>query len=170
MSKYNNFSENIQKDLYNDALKQAYDISLKDYSKDEIMRILSENDDIIKPVAIINLKSIENEFEAKLLLKHLTGKDGRIREAASYMLFELEGVSSFYTDKSSLLTILDGISDINPNVCRNIISFIDKNKDLKEKITPYVINKTKEVIEGLSKFFKEGSKFIENQSKKLIKK
>ena len=89
MIKYNNFSNTVQKDLYESAVIDAYNLTLKDYTKDEIIDILSKDELEIKPVAIINLKSIDNDFEAKLLLRHLTGIDGRIREVVSYMLYEL---------------------------------------------------------------------------------
>ena len=89
MIKYNNFSNTVQKDSYESGVIYAYNLTLKDYTKDEIIDILSKNELEIKPVAIINLKSIDNEFEAKLLLNHLTGIDGRIREAVSFVLSEL---------------------------------------------------------------------------------
>ena len=132
MNKYNNFSNIIQTDDNFNVELEAYNISLMDYTKDDILRILAENNDEKKIVAIINLKSIDNKFEADLILSHLTGQDGRIREAVSYILAELNP-SDFYLDVKSINTLLNGILDINPNVVRNLISFIDKSPNFKRK-------------------------------------
>ena len=138
MIKYNNFSNTVQKDSYESGVIYAYNLTLKDYTKDEIIDILSKNELEIKPVAIINLKSIDNEFEAKLLLNHLTGIDGRIREAVSFVLSELSEKNNefvkFYLDENSKEILLKSITDINPNVVRNIISFIKRSEILKKEI------------------------------------
>ena len=72
MNKYNNFSNIVQTDEDLDVEFQAYQTSLEDFGKEDIVRILSENDDEKKIVAIINLKSIDNKFETDLILSHLT--------------------------------------------------------------------------------------------------
>ena len=165
MNKYNDFSKYIQKAEDDSPVIEAYNMSLLDYSKSEIIKILSEDNDEIKLMPIISLKSIDNENEAKLLLSHLTGKDGRIREAVSYILSELPHSALFLLDDNSLKTILNGILDINPNVVRNIICFIEQNEKLKEKITPHVIGKTQDTLFELSKFIKETGPFKENKEK-----
>lgn len=164
MNKYNNFSNIIQTDDNFNVELEAYNISLMDYTKDDILRILAENNDEKKIVAIINLKSIDNKFEADLILSHLTGQDGRIREAVSYILAELNP-SDFYLDVKSINTLLNGILDINPNVVRNLISFIDKSPNLKEKLLKPIEIKTNEILSNLSKFIREDSPFFENISK-----
>ena len=70
MNKYNDFSNIIQTDDNFNVELEAYNISLQEYTKDDIIRILAENNDEKKIVAIINLKSIENKFEADLILSH----------------------------------------------------------------------------------------------------
>ena len=169
MIKYNNFSNTVQKDLYESAVIDAYNLTLKDYTKDEIIDILSKDELEIKPVAIINLKSIDNDFEAKLLLRHLTGNDGRIREVVSYMLYELsikdKTFIEYYKDENSKEILLKSILDINPNVVRNIITFIKSSETLKKELKDKIISKTNEVIKSLSVFVKEDSPFRENMEK-----
>ena len=162
MNKYNDFSNIIQTDDSFDVELEAYNISLQEYTKDDIIRILAENNDEKKIVAIINLKSIENKFEADLILSHLTGQDGRIREAVSYILSELNP-SDFYLDEKSINTLLNGILDINPNVVRNLISFINKSPKLKENLIKPIVIKTNEILSDLEKYVKCDSPFFENQ-------
>lgn len=164
MNKYNDFSNIIQTDDSFNVELEAYNISLQEYTKDDIIRILAENNDEKKIVAIINLKSIENKFEADLILSHLTGQDGRIREAVSYILSELNP-SDFYLDEKSINTLLNGILDINPNVVRNLISFINKSPKLKENLIKLIVIKTNEILSDLEKYVKCDSPFFENQSK-----
>lgn len=164
MNKYNGFSNIIQTDDNFNVELEAYNISLREYTKDDIIRILAENNDEKKIVAIINLKSIENKFEADLILSHLTGQDGRIREAVSYILSELNP-SDFYLDEKSINTLLNGILDINPNVVRNLISFINKSPKLKENLIKLIVIKTNEILSDLEKYVKCDSPFFENQSK-----
>ena len=164
MNKYNDFSNIIQTDDNFNVELEAYNISLQEYTKDDIIRILAENNDEKKIVAIINLKSIENKFEADLILSHLTGQDGRIREAVSYILSELNP-SDFYLDEKSINTLLNGILDINPNVVRNLISFINKSPKLKENLIKPIVIKTNEILSDLEKYVKCDSPFFENQSK-----
>lgn len=163
MNKYNNFSETVQTAADESLITDAYNISKADYSKADIVRILSENNDNIKPIAIINLKSLENKFEAELLLEHLTGEDGRIREAVSYMLNEIPNAAKFYTDEKSKKILIKGISDINPNVVRNVICFLENNENLKKELLPLMIAETTKVLEGLSAFLK--GPFRENREK-----
>lgn len=164
MNKYNDFLNTVQKDTEESIIDEAYQMSLFDYSKQDIVRILSENNDKIKILPIINLKNIDNKKEMDLLLDHLTGKDGRIREAVSYILTEIPSCSK-YIDENSIQIIVNGISDINPNVVRNLICFIDENEDLKEKLAPFIIKKTKEILNELSSFIKESSPHRENKEK-----
>lgn len=164
MDKYNNFSKTSSQISEESAIIDAYNMSLKDYTKSDITDILSKNDDEIKPIALINLKSIENKYEADLVLGHLTGQDGRIREAVSYVLKEF-CPDKYYSDENSKKIITEGLLDINPNVVRNVISFIEKSETLKRELSPMVISKTRDVLSSLSIYIKESSPFVSNQTK-----
>lgn len=164
MNKYNNFSNIIQTDIDNEAVIQSYKLCKEDFNKASIMDILTKDNDDIKPIAIINLNSIDNKKEADFFLSYLTGQDGRIREAISHILCELKP-DNYYTDDLSIKTLINGLLDINPNVVRNLIYFIEQSEILKENLKGPIIQKTNEVLEELSKYIKESSPFIENQSK-----
>ena len=64
MNKYNNFSNIIQTDIDNEAVIQSYKLCNEDFNKASIMDILTKDNDDIKPIAIINLNSIDNKKEA----------------------------------------------------------------------------------------------------------
>ncbi|MCD8024044.1 MAG: hypothetical protein LUE64_00750 [Candidatus Gastranaerophilales bacterium] len=148
MDKYNNFLQTVQKGIDESTGFSCFDIAQTCCTNADIMRILTENDEEIKPFAIINLKSIENKKEADILLSHLICHDGRTREAVSFILDEI-GEEIFYCDEKSIDILIKGLLDINPNVVRFLINFIAKSKKLKIKITPFVIAKTKEILEKL---------------------
>ncbi len=162
MNKYKNF-ENIP--LFNadeSLIKNAYFAAEKNYTKNEILKILSEENEEIKPPAIFNTISIDNEKELNLFLSHLTNRDGRIRESISYILNELSPCSLF-SKKEQFLILVDAICDINPNVSRNIISLIKKNDEIKEKISPFIIERTNKTLSELSLYLR--SHFKENAEK-----
>lgn len=161
MNKYNDFS-NI---VHNGIDEILPFIEPDKLLRDNIFDILSKNNDEIKPFAIINLKSIENIYEAELLLFHLTGQDGRIREAVSFVLNEIKGTDIFLNSEKAKNIILNGLLDINPNVVRNIISFIKNNMALQKEIQPLIIEKIFIILDELSKYIKENSPYALNQEK-----
>lgn len=165
MNKYNDLTKIIHKDTDTIDVVNAYKMSLSEYSKEDIMRILAENNDEIKLIPIINVKSIDTANELKLILSHLTGKDGRIREAVSFILSENPECMSLVQDEKINQIIVQGLMDINPNVARNIINLIEKNKPYKKIIESQVIKKTEKVLEELSKYIKNDSPYKENKEK-----
>ena len=165
MNKYNDFSNIVTEDLDESGIIDAFKMSLCEYSKNDIMRILSETNDEIKIMPIISLKSIDNENEFNLLIEHLVGKDGRIREAVSFVLSEIEGCGKYLKSKKSKETVVKSLLDINPNAVRNVISFIEKNKNIKNELAPYIIKETRKTLKELDKFLKKDTKFHENKEK-----
>lgn len=162
MNKYNDFLNIVQKDF--NISCENLPPSLE-FSREESFQILSENNDEIKPFAIISLKSIENSREAGILLSHLINHDGRIREAVSFILAEIPDTARFFINKEAENILTLAILDINPNVVRNIILFIQKNEDLKAALTPFIIKKTEEVLSKLAKHVKKASPHAQNREK-----
>lgn len=165
MNKYNNFPYIVKNDIPDENVQKAYEMTLIEYSKDSIMRILADNNDEIKLMPIINLNSIDNVEELNIVLAHLTGKDGRIREAISYVLSKNPDCTKFINNENQNKIIVDGLLDINPNVARNIIDFIENSGSYKQKIAPMIIKKTNEILEKLSKFIRYDLKHKENKEK-----
>ncbi len=149
MNKYNDFF-NIVTQEEKDSLTLAYELGLKNLSKKDIFKILSETNDDIKPIAIISINGVETKKEADIILSHLTGQDGRIREAVSSILADNTVPVEFLLDDYALNILVKGILDINPNVSRNMVFLIQKNEILKNAIEPFLISKTKEILKELS--------------------
>lgn len=105
----------------------------KNYTREDIFNILktpsdSDNDiDIEKQICILKLQDIKNAQEADLLMFHLTGHHGLIREACAQKINEFlksEQYSDFFQTKENLNTLLKAVNDINPNICRLICEIL----------------------------------------------
>ena len=101
----------------------------KNYTREDIFNILktpsdSDNDiDIEKQICILKLQDIKSSQEADLLMFHLTGHHGLIREKKKKKVNEFlksEQYSDFFQTKENLNTLLKAVNDINPNICRLI--------------------------------------------------
>lgn len=167
MNKCNEFSNIVkgalEESTTNNDLNRAYNIVRKEYKDDEIYGILSDSDDFEKPIAILNIKKINNKRQADLLLSHLTGQDGRIREAVSSKIKEIINDYEYFYDNDSLNTFINAILDINPNVVRNITGIIEKNDKMKELLEDKILTKITVILENLKPYLK--SKHTDNKMK-----
>lgn len=78
-----------------------------------------------KHFAVIELDEIHSENDAKILVSNLVGQDGKIREAVAFKINELYNNTDyvdFFICEEIFSILLEGIMDINGNVCRQIIS------------------------------------------------
>ncbi len=149
MNKYNE-NQNIS--------NMAYALAGKEFPDSEIFDILKKNNEDIKPVALLNLRELQSQKETDLLVYHLTNHDGRVREAAAFKLLELK--PCFDIDPEILIAAL---LDVNPNVCRCIVEFLEYYKsDIKERI----INRIKNILDEIAqKYSKTAPKFMGNREK-----
>lgn len=106
------------------------------FSHDDIITVLLGEDDLKKQLCLIELKSLNSQEEADILVSNLTGKSGPIRETTSYKILELikDDKYRFLFQKKEILDIfVKAITDINPSVSRNaveIISYVDDSQYL----------------------------------------
>ncbi len=143
-----NYENNIK------MLSLAYKYCQENFLHDEIIEILSGDDDIKKQLCLIELDCVNSQKEADILVWNLTGKSGPVRETASFKILDLISQAefkSFFQTKEILNTFVKSITDINPSVSRNAVEFIKYiddyeylyNEILKEiKITLSNINET----------------------------
>lgn len=116
------------------VFEKAFNLCQKEHTNQEIFDCLEGTDDVEKQIAILQLKNLENTNQANALVKHMTGFDGPIREAASIKVHEF-----FTLQKTNLLdnldyyqTYVDAVCDVNPNICRLVIDFLPKLANRKE--------------------------------------
>ena len=94
-----------------------------DMSRNDAFSVLEGEDETLKPLAFINIDEIKNDAEADLIMFHLTNHQSPTREACAHCILNAEGID-FIKSQSHIETLEDAICDINPNVCRAIISLI----------------------------------------------
>ena len=104
-----------------------------------------------------------------MLLKHLVGQDGKIREAAAFRLEEFMQNH----DYAKLLCkpvyrdiYLNAVIDINGNICRNVIKALSYYKNNNEFFTPFC----KKIAENIFELIKETEKFNIQDGKYKINK
>lgn len=93
------------------------------YNYDNLINLLSSEDIKEKHFAVLELEEIRSEQDAKLFVSNLVGQDGKIREAVAFKINEfLQNPDLFklFTNEDNFAVFLQGIMDINGNVCRHI--------------------------------------------------
>lgn len=166
----------MDESLINNSIERALEIIQKSYAKPEILHLLEFGDEFEKPVAIMALDNIEEKFESELLIKNLTGCDGRIREAAALKISEFltkSETAEYFFDEKSIETILNGIMDINPNVGRALIEGIKSCLPLQKLILAPLLDRILNIIEKLKEisntpFFENKLKDTKNHAKNKI--
>lgn len=114
--------------------KRAYAYSQKEYSHDEIMKIILSEDEIEKQICIINLAALRSKKEAHALVSNLTGHMTPVRELTSFKILELlqnGECIDYFQDENTLSVFLDGVIDINPAVSRNMVEILKYIKNKK---------------------------------------
>ncbi|GBF23217.1 hypothetical protein tpqmel_0621 [Candidatus Gastranaerophilus sp. (ex Termes propinquus)] len=107
----------------------AFEYIGKNFSADCIFSILKNDNELLKPIAVLALEELNSEDEGRLLLSHLTGVNGKIREVVSLKITELYPKTPHFLNATKLY--VDALCDVNPNVCRNIIDILVQNNPPK---------------------------------------
>lgn len=151
------FESNYESDFEND-FNTAIKLSSEKKDYPSLIKLLQSNKIVEKQIAILNLNEIKSNNDAKILVSNLVGQDGKIREAVAFKINELSktlNYLNFLDDEHLYLTYIQGIMDINGNVCRQIVDFVNilsSNEQFREYICkklPEMINKIWDQIEEL---------------------
>ena len=157
---------------FHDILKNTETTCLlceRDFSHSELIEIIKTENDLEKQICLLKLKEIRSQDEADLLVFNLTNHHGIIREAAAIKINELKKMpenSAFFRTEKILLTFLDAVIDINPNICRHIIEilpFIENKKFFFKNL----IKRALEIIEDAKTMNRRKSGYI--YSRKVFK-
>ncbi len=139
-----NYENNMK--MLSEAIKCCED----NYSHEDIIEVLKSDDDIKKQFCLIELKSINNQEEANILVHNLTNHSGPIRETSAFKIGELifqNEYKKYFQTKEIIDSFVKAITDINPSVSRYTVEFI-KNIDDVEYLYKRIIE---EIIITLSK-------------------
>lgn len=151
--------DNSLEDNFNKAMK----MTLNSHSHEELIAYLKSGEPLEKQLAALELSMIKNEKEADILVSNLVGQDGKIREAVAYKINELftnELFTNFFVSQLNFSKFLDGILDINGNICRQIIEIIGINKEFDKYLSkklPFVL---KDVLEKIRNLTEEEKKYV----------
>lgn len=135
---------------FNTAMK----MSESEYCYDELLALLSSDEIVKKQFAILKLNEIKSKDDAQILVSNLVGQDGKIREAVAFKINELAQnfkYTNFFIEEKFFDIYLQGIMDINGNVCRQIVNltFIQQFKEYLCKKLPESINNILDEIEKI---------------------
>ncbi len=163
------YYENLDKNF-----EQALKFCQKEYNHQELIELLQNGNIVQKQIAALKLDSINSDNDAQILVNNLTGQDGKIREAVSFRINEFmndEKYINFFQKPYNYKIFLDAITDINANICRNIISAISNlknNEDFCKIFCPALQDLTLKLLNVVEKFdFQEGKYKVNKEAFKL---
>lgn len=93
------------------------------YNYDNLINLLGSDEIKEKHFAVLELEEIRSCEDAKLLVSNLVGQDGKIREAVAFKInefFKNPDFAKFFINEDNFTIFMQGIVDINGNVCRHI--------------------------------------------------
>ncbi len=166
-----NLNNTYYETLY-ENFNEALNLIEKPLSHNELIELLETGNIPQKQLAALRLDTIKSTEEGDLLLNNLTGQDGKIREAVSLKIEELMNnqalLEYFFHDniKQRAELFLAAITDINGNICRNIISAIKNLKNNTEfcKIFSRMLtDKILKLIENIDNFDYKDKKYKTNK-------
>ena len=163
---------------YYETLDENFNAALelveKDLSLPELTTMLKNGNIVEKQVAALKIPTITSNEEANILTDNLTGQDGKIREAVSLRINEFMSnpqLLHFFQNNRTYDIFLEAITDINANICRNIISAISNLKSNPEFCTYFtekLSRKTMQLLETIKDFdFQDGKYKVNKEVFKL---
>lgn len=115
------------------------------YNYDDLINLLSSENIKEKHFAVLELEEIRSEKDANLLVSNLVGQDGKIREAVAFKInefFQNPDFAKFFINEENFAVLLQGIMDINGNVCRHVCALgCEEFNQYLSKTLPEEINK-----------------------------
>ena len=164
--KGNNLNSGFYKDL-DTNFNQAYEMSQKKFSHEELLEMLKNGNIPEKQIAAMSLDYID-EKEACVLIGNLTGCDGKIREAAAFKINQFLAQDKKYIDIFAPFgsVFADGSVDINGNICRIVIDCVKvlkENKNFSDTYIKFLINIIDETFKELDKIVFRDKKYTVNK-------
>lgn len=144
----NYYEINYEKNMK--MLSEAVKYCEENFLHNDIINSLYTDNDLKKQLCLIELKKINSQEEANILVHNLTGHSGPVRETASYKILELiqqSEYNNFFQTKEIYNAFIKAIVDINPSVSRNAVEIIKYLDDIEYIYT----NIIKEINITLSK-------------------
>ncbi len=155
----------ISYDKNMEMLSQAVKYCEENFLHEDIINELYNDNDLKKQLCLIELKNINNQQEADILVSNLTEHSGPIRETASFKILELikkNEYRCFFQTEKITDTFIKAVTDINPSVSRNAVEIIKYTDN-----SQYIYGK---IIEEINKILSETNNTAKQHSYKTNKK
>jgi hypothetical protein len=139
----------------------AVELCKDKFSYEDLILLMQKDNLYEKQFAILSLEEIKNVIDGELLCSNLVGQDGKIREAVAFKLselFEQEKYAKMLSSEKIFNIMLEGLMDINGNVCRSILD-ID-NAEFNKYLAGHLIKKIKMILEDISKLDTDDKKYV----------
>lgn len=163
-----NLNTNLEKNTDED-FELACELSDKSFSHSELIEMLKDGNVPQKQYAALNLDSINNSKEGEILVRNLTGCDGKIREAVALKINQMLTSDSFSISPYIYPfpeIFADASIDINANICRLVIDsvmILKNNSDFKEKYLKKILLFINEAFTEMDKFIFRDKKYVINK-------
>lgn len=132
-------------------------------SHDKLLEFLKSGNIYQRQFAALEIDTLKSASEAKILVSNLVGQDGKIREAAAFKINEFtknKNYIKFFIDENIFKTLLNGITDINGNVCRNIVSCkLFKHKEFRNFLCNNLPEKIDEILKTIKNLSKDEKQY-----------
>ena len=133
----------------NDTLNNCFEPNSK-YHYEDLIELLNSENIKEKHFAVLELEKIRSQNDAKLMVLNLVGQDGKIREAVAFKVnefFKNPDYATFFINEDIFDTLIQGIMDINGNVCRQICSL--ECEEFNQYLSKNLPEKTNEILEKI---------------------
>lgn len=146
---------------FNTAMK----MSGEEYDYQALISFLHSEKIVEKQLAILELTEIKSINDAELLVSNLVGQDGKIREVVAFKIKELITNAYFkplFLTQKNYEIFLEGIMDINGNVCRQIVD-LTYIEGFNEYLCEHLPSKISHIWEEIQK-----NDFLDAPQKKYV--
>src|SRR5574344_945740 len=99
-------------------------LSINEKKYEELIEMLKNRNIAQKQISALKLEEIKSVDDCKILVSRLINQDGKIREAVSFKInksIRNKNFTIYFMQKENYDIFLQAITDINGNICRNIV-------------------------------------------------
>ena len=159
-----NYYENLEENF-----TQAMKLFETEQTHEELLEYLKSGNITQRQISAIKFEKISNSQDADILTDNLTGQDGKIREAVSVKIADFTAnieYRDFFKSEQNYQKFLDALTDINGNICRNILKVIDnfvQEDDFRCFFIPRLLELTNDLADKVLSFGNQDGKYKVNK-------
>lgn len=143
---------------FNAAMK----LSTENQDYDALISLLCSDKIVEKQIAVLKLETIKSTSDANILVSNLVGQDGKIREAVVFKINDLmlnEDYKNLFLSESNFKILLQGIMDINGNVCRQIVN-LTKVSEFSQYLCQNLPDEIAKTLNNIEKIDAESKQYV----------